>query len=79
MIRLHGSYESLKYGSVLEGLADLTGGVVETIPLRYNQIQNKLNHIYKCGNVALKSFDFGLFPNTSLIRSVKILARSKSA
>jgi len=32
--KLHGSYESLKYGSVLEGLADLTGGVVETIPLR---------------------------------------------
>jgi len=32
--KLHGSYESLKYGSVLEGLADLTGGVVETLPLR---------------------------------------------
>jgi len=32
--KLHGSYESLKYGSVLEGLADLTGGLVEMIPLR---------------------------------------------
>ncbi|XP_023329732.1 calpain-C [Eurytemora carolleeae] len=32
--KLHGSYDSLKYGSVLEGLADLTGGVVETLPLR---------------------------------------------
>jgi hypothetical protein len=35
VFRLHGSYEALKYGSVLEGLADLTGGVVETLPLRY--------------------------------------------
>lgn len=32
--KLHGSYESMKYTSVLEGLADLTGGVVETLPLR---------------------------------------------
>ena len=32
--RLHGSYEALKYGSVLDGLADLTGGVAESILLR---------------------------------------------
>ena len=32
--RLHGSYEALKYGSVLDGLADLTGGVAECLPLR---------------------------------------------
>ena len=32
--RLHGSYECLKYGSVLDGLADLTGGVAESIVLR---------------------------------------------
>ena len=32
--RLHGSYEALKYGSVLDGLADLTGGVAESILLK---------------------------------------------
>lgn len=32
--KLHGSYEALKYGSVLDGLADLTGGVAESLPLR---------------------------------------------
>jgi len=32
--KLHGSYEALKYGSVLDGLADLTGGVAELLPLR---------------------------------------------
>ena len=32
--KLHGSYEALKYGSVLDGLADLTGGVAESILLK---------------------------------------------
>ncbi|RZC31878.1 calpain-C, partial [Asbolus verrucosus] len=31
---LHGSYEALKYGSLLDGLADLTGGITESIPIR---------------------------------------------
>ena len=34
LFRLHGSYEALKYGSVLDGLADLTGGVAESILLK---------------------------------------------
>lgn len=32
--KLHGSYEALKYGSLLDGLADLTGGITESIPIR---------------------------------------------
>lgn len=31
--KLHGSYEALKYGSLLDGLADLTGGITESIPI----------------------------------------------
>ena len=34
IFRLHGSYEALKYGSVIDGLADLTGGVAESILLK---------------------------------------------
>lgn len=32
--RLHGSYEALKYGTLLDGIADLTGGISESIPLK---------------------------------------------
>lgn len=32
--RLHGSYEALKYGSLLDGLADLTGGITESIQIK---------------------------------------------
>lgn len=32
--RLHGSYEALKYGTRSDGLSDLTGGIVETIPIK---------------------------------------------
>ncbi|XP_055314692.1 calpain-C [Sitodiplosis mosellana] len=32
--KLHGSYEALKYGTRSDGLSDLTGGVVETIPVK---------------------------------------------
>jgi calpain-9 len=32
--RLHGSYEALKYGTLLDGLADLTGGITESLPIK---------------------------------------------
>jgi hypothetical protein len=34
--RLHGSYEALKYGSLLDGLADLTGGITESVAIRHD-------------------------------------------
>ncbi|CAG7681524.1 unnamed protein product [Allacma fusca] len=45
--KLHGSYEALKYGSTLDGFADLTGGITESIRLRQDptscsKILNKL-------------------------------------
>lgn len=30
---MHGSYEALKYGNLLDGLADLTGGITESMLL----------------------------------------------
>ena len=38
--RLHGSYEALKYGTLLDGIADLTGGISESITLKTNEINN---------------------------------------
>uniref|UniRef100_A0ABD2WKN6 Calpain catalytic domain-containing protein n=1 Tax=Trichogramma kaykai TaxID=54128 RepID=A0ABD2WKN6_9HYME len=32
--KLHGSYEALKYGTLLDGLSDLTGGITEVIAIR---------------------------------------------
>ncbi|CAG5080864.1 Similar to CalpC: Calpain-C (Drosophila melanogaster) [Cotesia congregata] len=32
--KLHGSYEALKYGTLLDGLSDLTGGITESIAIR---------------------------------------------
>ncbi|KAK2725610.1 calpain-C-like isoform X2 [Artemia franciscana] len=32
--KLHGSYEALKYGTTLDGLVDLTGGITESIPIK---------------------------------------------
>ncbi|CAB3378546.1 Hypothetical predicted protein [Cloeon dipterum] len=34
--KLHGSYEALKYGSLLDGLADLTGGITESVAIRHD-------------------------------------------
>lgn len=40
VLRLHGSYEALKYGTLLDGLADLTGGITESIPIRQDSTAN---------------------------------------
>lgn len=34
--KLHGSYEALKYGTMMDGLSDLTGGIAESISLRHD-------------------------------------------
>ena len=40
--RLHGSYEALKYGTVLDGIADFTGGISESIPIKNDSNNNIL-------------------------------------
>lgn len=52
--RLHGSYEALKYGTLLDGLSDLTGGITESIAIRQDPTA--------CGRVLAKLLDM-----TSLI------------
>lgn len=47
--RLHGSYEALKYGTLLDGLADLTGGITESINIRQDQTT--------CGRMIAKMLD----------------------
>ncbi|CAG9857018.1 unnamed protein product [Phyllotreta striolata] len=45
--KLHGSYEALKYGSLLDGLSDMTGGVAESIPLRRDAPQACARLLYR--------------------------------
>lgn len=52
--RLHGSYEALKYGTLLDGLSDLTGGITESIAIRQDPTA--------CGRALAKLLDM-----TSLI------------
>lgn len=44
--KLHGSYEALKYGTLLDGLADLTGGITESVAIKVdsNTIRPPLLH-----------------------------------
>ncbi|XP_015429934.1 PREDICTED: calpain-C [Dufourea novaeangliae] len=52
--KLHGSYEALKYGTLLDGLSDLTGGITESIAIRQDPTA--------CGRALTKLLDM-----TSLI------------
>jgi len=53
--KLHGSYEALKYGTSLDGLSDLTGGIAENIILKPNStdISNQLAHLLKLTSIIL--------------------------
>nr|KAF7434390.1 hypothetical protein H0235_002581 [Vespula pensylvanica] len=55
--KLHGSYEALKYGTLLDGLSDLTGGITESIAIRQDPTA--------CGRALSKLLDM-----TSLITCV---------
>lgn len=45
--RLHGSYEALKYGSLLDGLADLTGGITESLQMAELSDADMLRNLLK--------------------------------
>ncbi|KAL4717640.1 hypothetical protein ACJJTC_000789 [Scirpophaga incertulas] len=49
--KLHGSYEALKYGCLLDGLADLTGGITESIRLTDITDPNSLSAMLKTTSI----------------------------
>lgn len=53
--KLHGSYEALKYGTSLDGLSDLTGGIAENIVLKpqSTDISSVLAHLLKLTSIIL--------------------------
>ena len=57
--RLHGSYEALKYGTSLDGLSDLTGGIAESILLKpsYTSLMTTLNNLLKMTSIVLCKWD----------------------
>ena len=57
--RLHGSYEALKYGTSLDGLSDLTGGIAESILLKpsYTSLLTTLNNLLKMTSIVLCKWD----------------------
>ena len=57
--RLHGSYEALKYGTSLDGLSDLTGGIAESILLKssFTTILTTLNNLLKMTSIVMCKWD----------------------
>ncbi|XP_023720036.1 calpain-C [Cryptotermes secundus] len=58
--KLHGSYEALKYGTLLDGLADLTGGITESISIRQDPTTcgRMLSKLLEMTSLITKPFNF---------------------
>lgn len=63
--KLHGSYEALKYGCSLDGLADLTGGITESINIRQDPTS--------CGRMLHKLLDM-----TSVVTCTVLQTQTRS-
>ena len=76
--RLHGSYEALKYGTSLDGLSDLTGGIAENIILKPNStdISNQLAHLLKLTSIILCKVEAKSADEVSLIFRIGIFVRN---
>lgn len=48
---MHGSYEALKYGNLLDGLADLTGGITESLNISDLADATALHNLMKTTSV----------------------------
>ena len=73
--RLHGSYEALKYGTSLDGLSDLTGGIAESLSLRPPQLANDIidvvSHLLKLTSIVLCKVESGSSKESSTISEVR--------
>lgn len=66
--RLHGSYEALKYGTLLDGLADLTGGITESMPIKSDQFNIRppvLHGLLDCTSIVTCTINSNLNNNSN--------------
>jgi hypothetical protein len=73
--RLHGSYEALKYGTSLDGLSDLTGGIAESIPLKPDSTNcfSTLGNLLKMTSIVLCKVDKENEKDPTVVRTHKVL------
>ncbi|XP_048005204.1 calpain-C isoform X2 [Leguminivora glycinivorella] len=57
--KLHGSYEALKYGSLLDGMADLTGGITESQLVRELTDGHSLANLLRATSVVTAHYQPG--------------------